>query len=352
MEKLKIASFNCKNVNNPSTLRFISDKLKTCNFLLIQEHWLYESQFHLFDNVFDNIDVCVHGKSAMDPSVFIQGRPYGGTAIIWKSNISNKIIPVTTISHRVTCIKVMIKDDLSMLLFNVYMPCDQGYKGDKFIEYQDILAEIHTIANSNDSSFCIIGGDFNTDFSRVTSPHTVELKSFCSSENLVPCASLPLSLVTYTYECSVTYTKTLIDHFLVSDNFKPAVLEYVTENTIDNCSDHKALILTLDMSCDSLKASHCQHSQKVAWYKASIIDIEAIKSKLDEELDKIVLPVECINCTDIKCTTHLADIERYHNDIVHACLSAATILPHTKPPRDDSGSKGRVFLELEFYSRK
>ena len=144
MAAFNIASFNCKNFNNVGTRCFIENKFNDCQILLLQEHWLYESQFHLFDNVFgSNIPVSYNAKSAMDQSIIRSGRPFGGNAIIWKSNIKNKIYSIDTVSTRLTCIHVSLDDENSVIIFNVYMPCDTGQRGNTFIEFQNILSEVH-----------------------------------------------------------------------------------------------------------------------------------------------------------------------------------------------------------------
>ena len=340
MELLNIASFNCKNLNNQSTMNFISSMFYDCQIMLIQEHWLYESQFYLFDRLFSD-EICIHGKSSMDPSILRQGRPYGGNAIIWKSSIKNKIDVINTTSKRLTCIQLMMDEHTSILIFNVYMPCDQGYKGDMFTEFQDILAEMHTLMVFNNANYCIVGGDFNTDFAKIKSPYTKELTEYCNQENLIPCIQLPCSDVKYTYECSVTYSTTLIDHFILSDNLKECVKSYSTKNSIDNCSDHCGILLSLDLSCETLKPVQSERAPRVAWYKACLANIEEYQANLDTELSKIYIPTECINCRNISSREHYVDIENLHNEIINACITAASVLPYTKQqsPSDNHNAK-------------
>ena len=100
MACIKLSSFNCKNFNNQFKQAYVGRLLQENDFLLIQEHWLYESQFHLFEELDQKTGVCVHGKSSMDPGILRQGRPYGGSAILWKSNIMFKVEPIATCSER------------------------------------------------------------------------------------------------------------------------------------------------------------------------------------------------------------------------------------------------------------
>ena len=152
------------------------------DFLLLQEHWLYEENFHKFDKISREYTICKHGKSSMDPSVIRVGRPYGGSVILWKGSINLNVNPVNTLSCRLNCINVISKSGFSFILFNVYMPTDDRTSGSHLCEFQDILAEISTISNNMNLSFIIIAGDFNTDFSRNT-PQSRELINFCKTEN-------------------------------------------------------------------------------------------------------------------------------------------------------------------------
>ena len=61
-------------------------------------------------------------------------------------------------------------------------------------EFQDILAEILVICQSNPTSFIIAGGDFNSDFSRNTL-QVNELKQFCVDQSLESSTLFPISNV-------------------------------------------------------------------------------------------------------------------------------------------------------------
>ena len=333
MAGLKIGSFNCKNFNNIYTMDFIQNTFKDCDFLLLQEHWLYKSQFHLFDNVFgSDVNVSYCGKSSMDDSIIRIGRPFGGNIIIWKNTIKNKIVSIDTVSNRLTCIKLFIDDENTMLLFNVYMPCDTGRKDECFIEFQNILVEIQSLLSSHAPTCFIIGGDMNADFNRKLSPNVKELNVFCADEEAIPCFLLPVSTVKYSYECSVSLTGTLIDHFVIGKNLTDNIVSYSTVDSVDSVSDHLGLLLEVDIACDSVEIMKREFTPKVAWYKASLADIASYKTKLDIELSKVAIPSDCVNCKDFKCnqSNHLKQIEMFHDNIVNSCITAAACLPHTK----------------------
>lgn len=82
MDILQIGHLNCKNFNNLGTKHVIQEYFKKWNIILLQEHWLFKSQFRLFIDMFENYEVSFISKSSMNESVIRKGRPYGGKAII------------------------------------------------------------------------------------------------------------------------------------------------------------------------------------------------------------------------------------------------------------------------------
>ena len=73
---LTFASYNCKffDVMSQDKVEFMQDVFSKCTFLCIQEHWLYESQFHRFDTLSSG-NVEYIAASAMDSNVMRCGRP-------------------------------------------------------------------------------------------------------------------------------------------------------------------------------------------------------------------------------------------------------------------------------------
>lgn len=84
-DKLSIASYNCEYADG-SWVDFLKEVFKSCDFLLIQEHRLYKSQFGWFNRLNDD-GIGKHGVSAMNEHKLLSGRPHGGAAILWHNNI-------------------------------------------------------------------------------------------------------------------------------------------------------------------------------------------------------------------------------------------------------------------------
>ena len=329
MADFKIASFNCKHFSGQLKKNYISDVFKKCDILMLQEHWLHEENFEsAFSSLDNNISVCMQGKSAMPSNVVLNGRPHGGCVILWRSNLKYSIIPIDTISVRLNCIKINVCENYSILLFNVYMPCDDRSSHGNINEFQDILSEISVIATNENVDNLIIGGDFNTSFDR-QSPQSEELRTFCNSEELFPCCKLSVSKVEYTYECLYNGARTHIDHILVSESLKDTVVKYYPEENIDNMSDHLVIFSEFNILCEYLNMNNCRGKTRPNWYKATIHDIDAYKTALRYELSNIVIPHGAYSCRDLLCDVHYHDIECLHEDIVNACLKASDVLPST-----------------------
>ena len=100
-----------------------------------------------------------------------------------------------------------------------------------------VLTDIAKCCAENDVSNCIIGGDMNTDLSRVKSGNMISLHKFVSEEILSFVLKDRPKSIDYTYK-GMNNNVSLIDHFIVSENLCPRIEEYYTQDSIDNLSDH------------------------------------------------------------------------------------------------------------------
>ncbi len=84
---LSIVTYNSQG-HAPDRLKVIDDLVQCHDFVLIQEHWYLSTQ--LSDNIiqthFDN--VCSHSVSGVPDDHILEGRPFGGTAILWKQSLN------------------------------------------------------------------------------------------------------------------------------------------------------------------------------------------------------------------------------------------------------------------------
>ena len=111
---LSVASFNCKNVLNSALT--ISDLAKQHEIILIQEHWLFNFQLHLLDEV--HKDLSGTGKALDDnnPIVPIQKpRGYGGVGVLWNKSLDNVITTLPDGGNRIHVLSSKPRKDRSYL---------------------------------------------------------------------------------------------------------------------------------------------------------------------------------------------------------------------------------------------
>lgn len=121
-------------------------------------------------------------------------------------------------------------DRMKILIMNVYMPCDDNRPNHNIVEYNAVLNDMRTIFNSSDAQHVIVGGDFNTDLKR-SNYFTRALKNFVCDDNMYLCVKDVCNTVQFTYYSKSSDARSLIDHFIISDNIHNALMSY---DEIDN----------------------------------------------------------------------------------------------------------------------
>ena len=115
------------------------------------------------------------------------------------------------------------------------MPCDnQAFAA----QYRDTLLEISSVLTSATNDEIVIGGDFNTDFSRTSSHNTQTLNEFIDNEELLQCDTLQYADIPYTFASKINGVRSYVDHSVVSDYIYGNINLYETMDDGDNLSDH------------------------------------------------------------------------------------------------------------------
>ena len=70
----------------------------------------------------------------MTDSELLTGRPYGGTPILREKSLDFKVVPIIINSPRMCGIKLN-NDNVNILMFSVYMPCDTDHDRENINEY-------------------------------------------------------------------------------------------------------------------------------------------------------------------------------------------------------------------------
>ena len=108
---------------------------------MVQEHWYFEKDLNVFQNLIGNVHM--HGISGMNEDDLLIGRPFGGCAILINNHLKCTFSPFQ-ISNR-CCGGILKSQNMSILLLNVYMPCDTQYDVGNIDLYNDVLNEISSL---------------------------------------------------------------------------------------------------------------------------------------------------------------------------------------------------------------
>ena len=132
---IKIASYNSYG-SGCGRLEYINKLCNDHDIVLIQEHWLVSQQFHIYNNKLNNFNsYCISG---ITDSKILNGRPYGGCAVLWNKNMMASVTPVDTHSKRVCAVNLLI-GNFSVLICSVYMPNDSSLTNE---DYKSTCSEL------------------------------------------------------------------------------------------------------------------------------------------------------------------------------------------------------------------
>ena len=147
-----------------------------------------------------------------------------------------------------------------------------------------VLIDIAKCYAENGVSNCIIGGDMNTDLSRVKSGNTISLHKIITEENLSFVLKDGSNSGDYTYK-GMNNNVSLIDHFIASENIRPRIEGYYTQDSIDNLSDHIPLFFELKCIVQTVTSVPTPVMQsKPVWGLAQPHHIQKYQVQLNKQL--------------------------------------------------------------------
>ena len=339
INRLRLCSYNSNGSGFDRQL-YIKDLFRKCDIILLQEHWLYTEHINILTSDLQNANIC--GTSAMNQNELRRGRPFGGTAILWRSDSRYKVTPMETMNDRISCVRLEI-DKVKLLVFNVYMPCD-GFGPTSKDKYDDILLTISSICDTVENHALIIGGDFNADLSRLGSLNTKALFEFLQRENL-HCLTQQGN-IDYSFKSRMSHERSLIDHFFISEIISNHALHCYVQHDALNFSDHSPVFLDIDIGttvsmCNVTNFDVSTEYEKLLWDKATQDDIDNYKKTLDEILSCKDNSSDFLFCRDIMCTNcqHKTHIEGLYNYLIDASVFAGRLTIPTstgKSPRKNA----------------
>ena len=278
MAQLRILSLNCHgfNIGIESYLARICENI---DIILLQETWLS-------DFTYDRITAgplsayCMVHTSAMEDKLqngILHGRPFGGTAVLYKRSLGLNVSLVYTGSPRCTALKIHQDSDVDIIIASIYMPYD-ARNIDSEIDFESTLGQLQGIIASNVGCKFIFGGDFNVS-KDANSSHLALLHSFCLSNDLKWLDHTKDINVNYTYHVDKNNHFSLIDHFLCSSQLfsDETFIDILPDG--DNPSDHFAIACSFKVRIpDIISSSKPKHNRKLLWDKA---DLRAYKNNVD-----------------------------------------------------------------------
>lgn len=320
MSTLKIATFNCRSLKNSKCE--IIRLCDTHDIVCLQEHWLLPCDLSLLFNL--HVDFTGIGYSAVniDDGLLI-GRPYGGTAILFRKSIAKSITVIPTSNSRVTAVKVT-SAQCNFVLLSVYMPTNYS-NVDSLNDYVDMCAYLEALMLESDCRHFCITGDMNCQPGSRFFP----ILSQFAKDNCLHMSDLDRLSNVYTYFGNDNISCSWIDHVLATHDINNLIsnisvlLEYI-------CSDHKPMSLTICCSLlddqsnvnggPEVVSNHAENA-KFAWDKASNEHIMRYQSFLDSALQQIEFP----SCYSKTCDNaqNTALIDKYYLNITNCIKSAA-----------------------------
>ena len=100
---------------------------------------------------------------------------------------------------------------------------------------------------------------------------------------------------------------------------------------VDNQSDHVPIVIAFQIELEHSLLTSNLHKVRTSWKKANSDDISEYKSNLDDCLSRIMLPYDCLHCTDVLCTNikHIESVQLLHDNIISATMEASENIPTT-----------------------
>ena len=338
---LQIYSHNVNGLDRNRT--FVTDTCTSVPHCIygLQEHWLRpptkrSAGVNALMSLHTDLDGW--GTSAMKSSMkakIMSGRPFGGTGFVWSKQLSSSIKPRPEYRHERVTVLELSSSVGSVLVINCYLPFfktnDVSSQAEKYIE---TVAFIDSIITSNPNCHYIIMGDFNCDIYNGSNDFTVILNSFISEHNL-HCIfdSMP------SFNPASSYTRfnlkqksfTLLDYVFVSSELTKHIIDTSIFDSGASLSDHHPLQLSLSIDLFPVNTPPKSSPSIISWRSVKGTVKTNYERVMEECLAKVHVPHIIHGDTMCNSCDHLAEIERYYNDIVECIYLSDQQLPRSSP---------------------
>ena len=323
---IHIASENCTGLINLSNRQYVRDLLdkENVDVLLLQEMWLSQEREALFASIHpDYMFTCMSGMDTR--SSIVQGRPYGGVAILFNKKLAYRVKPISSRDKRTCAVIIDVKPGISLLIICCYLPCDNRSQSVVEDVYTECLNTGSQLIEEHNPHGIIVGGDLNTDLSR-NRGHSSYLKQYCDSLNLFLGCNIPHFVQRCTYDDGVNCS--IIDHFLCSKNMYDNIVKLYVNDDVVNPSNHHSIHISASLEMHEhidVRTSTSVRAPRINWNKAKPNNIENCRSELNELLKTINIDKDLIYCNIYSCSNkkHKQSIDKLCPDVVKSCLDVS-----------------------------
>ena len=241
----------------------------------------------------------------------LTGRPYGGLAILFKPSLADKIRRVECANKIMCAIRYHADGKATLLLINVYMPCDT--------QSIHCLNPVHSDTIS-DIEMLLFDHIWDTAQSKF-------FESFLERNPLRVCWDHALATQQPTYINDSLHATSCLDHFLMSSNVFDSLRSCCVNTNPLNPSDHRDISVQINTTVISHNTAEYQVSlkNKVAWHKVTEDDINEYKKYMDDLIDNIDIDPNFSVCTDPLCddSNHHICIEHLCEQLIDTCQEAS-----------------------------
>ena len=260
--------------------------------------------------------------SPMPCNDIVVGRPYGGCAVIYRTNSQIHCQKIVSSNKRI-CPAILYIGDVKILVICAYLPIDRYHSTDP--ELMDTLQESSRIIASQNIDMIVFSGDLNVDPSRPSS-HLNAVKNFAASEGLLFGYNHALATPGYTYESKANGSRSQLDHCLMTPNLYSLMKSYKPIYFGDNLSDHSPVSCTYDIDIHKTTPVIVA-DPKFAWDKASTQQKFEYRRSMDEILSSTAPFPELMSCRDLNCKSeiHHRMIDTMCDTIISTILNAADV---------------------------
>ncbi|ELT95073.1 hypothetical protein CAPTEDRAFT_210950 [Capitella teleta] len=141
---------------------------------------------------------------------------------------------------------------------------------------------------------------------------------------LQPVDSNDISTVDYSYVNDFSAARSLIDHFLVSENVYDGIRRYGVRHDGDNLSDHCPILLELSIDVQYSAITETRPpNRKPSWHRAKSTNLLRYREILRAKLHALAIPVDALACNEFECGVHSEVLRNYYSEIMNAIISSA-----------------------------